>query len=205
MGDRELRIRLREIRLPCDRLLEVRHRSTVALVRHSHGGDAFHVRFVCLRVDGQPYPSVAASRGGPAGGPGDIRSNLLLERQHLAQLAVVALRPDMAIRRDTDQLRRHAHARSRAHQRSFDHRVDVQLLADCREGFDRALVLPRRRPRDHIETLYLSELCGQGIGDGINEVSLCGIAGEVLEGENDKRADRCATLRPFPTVGSADR
>ena len=196
LSDRELRIRLRKVRLAGDRLLEIGHRSTVALVGHSHGGNAFHVRFVCLRVDGQSYPSAATSRSGPAGGPRDIRRNLLLERQHLAQLAVIALRPDMAIRGGTDQLRRHAHARSRAHQRPFDHGLDLQLLADCRERLVRTLVLPRRGPRDHIETLHLSELCGQGIGDGIDEIRLCGIAGEVLEGENDQRADRRACRRP---------
>ena len=89
-------------------------------------------RIVGLRVDLRPNRQ-ALCLGGcePEFDPlDDLLSNLAVQSEHVAQIAIVALRPEMTIVARIDQLRRDAHPILVPKDRPFEHRLHIELASD---------------------------------------------------------------------------
>jgi len=71
---------------------------------------------------------------------GDSSGDLILERQRVAQFALVALRPQVLIGGGFDQLRGDTDAVAGAEDGAFDDCVDVEFASDLRKGLARVLV-----------------------------------------------------------------
>ena len=93
------------------------------------------ISFVGLRID-------AAGGGKPrALLSGDLNADLIrdcardvaLELQHIRQITLVIVRPQMRIRRRVNQLRRHPHAPTGPLHCSFDHCIHIQFMRDLWE------------------------------------------------------------------------
>src|SRR5207248_4538864 len=90
------------------------------------------IGFVCLWVNlpGGCEPFFIPGRKSRLHFPRDGERYLALHRQHVARIAVVAIRPEMAVRRRVNQLRVDAHRSAVALNGALYHRVDVQLAGD---------------------------------------------------------------------------
>jgi hypothetical protein len=86
-------------------------------------------------------------------------ATLALEREHVLEVPLVALRPEVAVGGDLDELRRDPHALGVAPHRALGtHRtIDVQLTADLLQRLLGLLVTHRRRTRDDAQRLDLRE------------------------------------------------
>ncbi len=77
---------------------------------------------------------------------GDCVRHLALQGEDVAQVALVAVGPQVPVRGRMDQLRRDPHPLPGAQNRPLHHRIYVQLARDLRHLRPRVLVLHRRGP-----------------------------------------------------------
>jgi hypothetical protein len=122
-----------------------------------------------------------------------------LQGQHIAQVAVVAFRPEVRIRRSVDRLHRDPHPVVQSQNRAFDDAIHTQFPAISRSGFFtplycitevreitfRALIFARSAISASVILGYLVELAQQGMGFGTRVVQFNG-----SQGVNDPRG-RC--------------
>jgi hypothetical protein len=148
---------------------------------------SFQVRFV-----GGKIGCVAAWRGGLGSEghlkrAGDGRRDLILHRKNVGQLAVVALRPEMAAVGGRDQLRGdadaapgppHAAFQDRRHSQSFGNLANVQLFTAKRK---------RRRPSNHLQPRNLRQSVDDLLGQPVAEIFLLLVAAHVGERQNRDR------------------
>ncbi len=112
-----------------------------------------------------------------------------LSGEHVGQILLVALRPNILSGRGLDELDGDAHARAGAQDRSFDDRIHPELSRDLGNRFLRVSVLHDRRSRDHAEILDLRQF-GDELGrHPVDEELLSGVAGEVLKRKDCERMD----------------
>ena len=84
-----------------------------------------------------------ASAGSPLPGrQSDLCRDLLLQRQHAAQVSLVPLSPHVPVCRRTNEFGRDLDARSGSRDGSLDNPVDLQFLANLGEALDALLVVP---------------------------------------------------------------
>jgi hypothetical protein len=81
-----------------------------------------------------------------------------------------------------DQLRCNAHTAFGAGDRTFHHRIELQLPADLRQGILGALETHRRSSRHDAQGTDLGEVGDQRIGHSVGEVLLLPVAREIFEG-----------------------
>ena len=75
----------------------------------------------------------------------DGARHLALQVQHVAQVALVGVCPQVPVRGRMDELRRNAHPLACSHHRALDDTVHAQLARDLRHRLRRALVVHGRR------------------------------------------------------------
>ena len=134
-------------RVELDGLIEVLHRLQDAGRREGCEVErALEVRIVCSRVDG---PRIAQQRRFPErqlqrDRPCDLPSDLPLEREHVAEVALIALSPQVVVAAGIDELERDPHAVTRAEHAALDDPLYVQLFRDLRQRLAPVLVLHDR-------------------------------------------------------------
>src|SRR5439155_2351138 len=79
---------------------------------------------------------------------GDVARHLALQCEHVLQVPLVALRPQMTVARRLDELGDDSHAVAGPHDRALDDPAHAQLARDLRDGLLRALVLHHRGAGD---------------------------------------------------------
>ncbi len=114
----------------------------------------------------------------------DGLGDFVLHGEHVGEVAVVALRPDMAAGGDVVELRRDAHAVAALAHAALDHIADAELLGDLLHMHRLALVDERRVARDHEEPAQLGQ-CGDDVfADAVGKILLLRIAAHVGEGQH---------------------
>ncbi len=169
----------------CDRFLERLRRALPPVVA------AEQVGIVRVRIH-RPRarrPPGAVGRDGDADLLGDRARHLVLEREHVLQAALVAVRPEVAVGRSVDELRRDAHAPGRSHHRAFHDTFHAQLARDLGQRLGAALVAHHRLPRDHTQRRPGGEVGDERVRHAVAEVVLRGISGQVGQGEDRQRPD----------------
>ena len=199
--------RLAVVRIDGDRLLEQGLRDHVVLARHPP---------VVRQRPHHQVPGVHAVRRLAPGAEilrgvelrldrGDDRlGDLVLHREHVGEVAVVALRPDVAAGGDVVELRRDAHALAVLAHAAFDHVADAELLGDLLHVDGLALVGERGVARDHEEPAQLGQRGDDVLADAVGEILLLRIAAHVGEGQHGDGGPvgqrqgraRCSRLRP---------
>ena len=121
---------------------------------------------------------------------GDRPRDLAVKREDVAEVAVVAVAPEVLVGGGLDELRGDAHAVSGAQHRALDDGVHVQLARDLGKRLARVAVGHARGSRDHAQLLDLREHRDQGLRHAIDEIFLLGIAREVFQRQDRDGADR---------------
>ena len=111
--------------------------------------------------------------------------HLALHRQHVADVALVALRPEVLLGVGADELQRDAHAVAGAQHRALQDVVDAELAGDLGEQLVRAAVAHHRLPRDDAQRAHLGDGGDQLLGEPLDEV--VGAAAEVGERQHRQR------------------
>ena len=113
----------------------------------------------------------------------DGARHLALQREHVLQVALVALGPELRLVAGLDQLGGDADPAGVVADAALDDVVHAQVAPDRGDVAARALVPHRRGARDHRQALGLqaSELGDHLLGQPFAEVLLLGVAAQVLE------------------------
>ena len=114
----------------------------------------------------------------------DGLGDLVLHREHVGEVAVVALRPDVAAGGDVVELRGDAHAVAALAHAALDHIADAELLGDLLHVDGLALVDERRVARDHEEPAQLRQRGDDVLADAVGKILLLRIAAHVDEGKH---------------------
>ncbi len=121
----------------------------------------------------------------------DCLRNLVLQREDVVQVAVVAFGPEVVVARRLDQLRRDAHATAGAAHAALEHVVDLQLPRHLRQVDVLALERERSVARDDGERGDLAQVRDDVLADAVAEIFLLQVAAHVGERQH---ADRYALL-----------
>ena len=138
--------------------------------------------------------------------------DLVLHREHVGEVAVVALRPEMAAGGDIVELRRDAHAVAALADAALDHIADAELLGDLFHVDGLALVDERRVARDHEEPAQLRQRGDDVLADAVGEILLLRIAAHVGERQHgdgrpvgQRQSGRAAIREVLPAAASLRR
>ena len=124
---------------------------------------------------------------------GDDRfRNLVLDRENVLEVAVVALGPDMVAARAVDQLRVDAHPPAGLADAAFEHVADAELAGDVADIDRLALEREGGVARDHRQGRDFRQIGRDVLADPVAEIFLLGIAAHVGE-----RQDAHAHLPPM--------
>ena len=124
--------------------------------------------------------------------------DFVLHGEHVGEIAVVALRPEVTAGGDVDELGGDAHMVAVLAHAAFDDIADAELLADLlvMDGF--ALVDERGIPRDHIEPAQLRQRGDDVLADAFRKIFLLGLAGDI--GKRQHRDRRAIERRELPAA-----
>ncbi len=126
----------------------------------------------------------AGGRQPQAQGLGNTQGDLVLHREDVRHLAVVALGPDVITVGDVDELDGHAQALARLAHAALKHLVDPQPLADPAGGLHAPAAQARDRQARDLQALEPHQGVGQLVGHPFTEVLLVRVRGEVHEGQH---------------------
>jgi hypothetical protein len=113
---------------------------------------------------------------------GDRRDDVVLEREHVAQVALVPLAPQLRVGFGVHELRGDPHPVPRAHHRTRNECVHAQLLRDlARREVGLAEAQHRATGDDTLQAAELGEIGDQRFVQPGGQVILAGVAGEVGE------------------------
>ena len=146
----------------------------------------------------------------PGQGGDDRRRDLVLDREDVLELAVVALGPDVPVGLGIDQLHRDAHAVARLAHAALDHVLHAELRRHLLDADRAVLVHEGRVARDDEQVAKARERGDDVLGQAIGEELLLGIAAHVGERQDRNRrlvrdrAHRCLRARGLgrPRQGS---
>ena len=128
---------------------------------------------------------------------GDDRlRNLVLQREDVVEVAVVALRPQVAAGRAVDQLRGDAHALAGLAHAALEHVADPELPRELPDVDVLALERERRVARGDRERGDLAEVGDDVFADAVAEILLLRLAAHVGEGQHADREPRRGLPRP---------
>ena len=112
---------------------------------------------------------------------GDRLRNLVLDRENIGEVAVVALGPDMVAGRAVDQLRGDAHAGARLAHAAFEDVSDAELARRVLDVDLLALETERRVARDDRQRRNLRQIGDDVLADPVAEIFLLRISAHILE------------------------
>ena len=113
---------------------------------------------------------------------GDDRlRDLVLQREDVGKIAIVAFRPDVLVVRAVDQLRGDPHAIARFAHAAFEHVRDLELPRDLRQVDVLAFERERGVARDHRQRGHLAQVGDDVFADAVGEILLLGVAAHVRE------------------------
>ena len=144
-------------------------------------------------------------------GGDDGLGDLVLHGEHVGEVAVVALGPEMAAGGDVVELRGDAHAVAALADAAFEHVAHAELVGDLLQVNGLALVDERGVARDHEEPAQLRQRGDDVLADAVGEILLLRIAAHVGEGQHrdggpvGQRQCAAAPARPAPAPGHAAR
>ena len=119
----------------------------------------------------------------------DVRRHLVLDRENVLELAVVALGPDMRFGLAVDELDGDAHAVGGLAHASFHDVVDAEFLGDAARRHRLALVREDGVARDDQEVAKARQLGDDVLGQPVGEELLLRIAAHIDEGQHGDRGD----------------
>ena len=128
----------------------------------------------------------------------DRRGHLVLDREDVLEVAIVALGPDMVVGIGVDQLHGDPHPVARLAHAAFDHVLDAELRRDVLDLDRLALVDEGRVARDHEQLPEPRQLGDDVLGQAVGEEFLLGVAAHVGERQHRdrgllrRRLARCA-------------
>ena len=131
--------------------------------------------------------SRAAASTRPGSDRDDRRRHLVLDREDVLEVAVVALGPEVAVGLGVDQLHGDADALARLAHAALDDVLHAELARDLLHVDRLALVLERRVARDHEQLAEARQLGDDVLGDAVGEEFLLGIAAHVVERQDGDR------------------
>ena len=118
----------------------------------------------------------------------DLLADLVLQREGVRELAVVALGPEVLVGRGVDELRRHAHAIVDPAHAALDD-VSAAKLARDRTGVDVASLVGKcRLPREDLEPADCLKACEDVFDQSVGEVRLGRVLGHVGKWQHCDRA-----------------
>ncbi len=116
--------------------------------------------------------------------PGDGSGHFRLHGEHVLDVLVVRIRPDVRVRSgineggdDAHVIALHAHA-------AFQHRAHTQFTRDLRDVLVRVLVAHHRGAADHAQSANLTELRDDILGDALRDVVVLRVRRHVGEGQH---------------------
>ena len=183
-------VRVRVFRIELDRLVQHAQRLGVRfarrpMVQHLAGEHVFVGRHVlgplALGALVRRRLDAAAQRRD------DRRRHLVLDRENVLELAVVALGPDMRLGLAVDQLHGDAHAVAGLAHASLDHVVDAEFARDVLRLHRLALVGEDGVARDDQEVAEARQLGDDVFGQPVGEELLLRVAAHVGEGQHGDR------------------
>ncbi len=119
----------------------------------------------------------------------DGRRDFVLDRKHVIETSIVALRPDGTLGGRVDQLDVEPDAIPKAANTALQDMLDTQFLGYLADGFGRVDVCERRVAGDDEKTGYLGKIGDDVVGDTLGKIVLCLVVRHVAEGQNrDRRA-----------------
>ena len=121
---------------------------------------------------------------------GDAGRDVALHREHVLQVAVVVLGPEVAVGTRVDQLQVDAHLAGGLLHAAFEHRRDAELLGHDLQVRWVAGVLLGRRARDDFQVVDSGEPCEDLVLHAGGEIGICLVIAEVLEGQHGDRFQR---------------
>ena len=111
----------------------------------------------------------------------DRLGDVPLQRQHVGEIALEAVRPNVLIGTRPDELRRDPHALAFPNHRAFHHQIDVQLAPDLRDRLLTSAVSEGRGPRRDAKVRTPREVRDHEVGHGVGEIRLRRILGKAGE------------------------
>jgi hypothetical protein len=147
----------------------------------------------------------------PGQGGDDRRGHLVLDREQVLELAVVALGPDVPVGFGIDQLHGYAHPVARLAHAAFDHVLDAEFGRHVLNPDRPVLVDEGRVARDHEQVAKPRELGDDVFGQAVGEELLLGLAAHVDERQHCDRglvgdcADRALRACGFGPRPHGDR
>jgi len=133
----------------------------------------------------------------------DVCRDLGLQPQHVADVPVIRLGPQMPVPPGIDELSGDPDPVALSDHRALDEGLHPELAGDLRDWLRLVPVLEHRGPRDDPQSAEAGQLGDERIGEPVREVDLLGTTGEVLQGQHrDGRAGTGA--RPLPRHGSGE-
>ena len=118
---------------------------------------------------------------------GDRVRNLVLDREDVRPLAVVALGPEMKAVGHLDQLRRHPDSVACPAHAPFEQVLDVQPPADFRQLDILSAKQERRRPACHLQSRHLRERVDHFFSESVAEVFVLLVRAHVRERQHGNR------------------
>src|SRR5439155_6054890 len=124
--------------------------------------------------------------------------NILLDSEHILELAVVCIRPQLVPIAGAHELRRDANAVAAAPDAPLEYGTDVQLAADLVHVDLPALELERRRPCGHPDSFDAAQGGDQFVSQAVAEVLLISVRTQIGKGKHrrgrgGRRSRRAAT------------
>src|SRR6185503_20681270 len=119
---------------------------------------------------------------------GDGAGDLVLNCEHVLELAVVTLGPDVITVADVDELRRDTHPVPGATHASFENCFDVELLTDLGDADWFSLESERRCPGRHLQRRNAGERIEDFFRNTVREVLVVAVRAHVGEWHY---GDRC--------------
>ena len=111
----------------------------------------------------------------------DSLGDLVLHREHIGKLAVVAFRPDLASGGDVIELRGDAHAIAHLAHAALDDIADAEFLGDLLHGDGFSLVHEGGVARDDEEPAQLGQRGDEILADAVGEIFLFLLAAQIDE------------------------
>ena len=116
--------------------------------------------------------------------------DVVLNREHVCELTVVAFRPQMGAILGGDQLCGDPHAAPRSPDAPFEDVGHVESTSDPPDVFVFALERKRRCARDHFQSRDMREHVDDFFGESVAEILVIRIAAHVCEGQHGDRGLR---------------